>query len=103
VRFLLDQNMSPLVAKFLREAGHDVVHVRDLGFASASDRTILEAAAAQARTIISADTDFGELLAETSASAGVRRCEASLAGRRGNARTCSARCRQRLRLASASK
>jgi predicted nuclease of predicted toxin-antitoxin system len=68
VRFLLDQNLSPLVAEFLREAGHDVVHVRDLGFAAASDRIILDAAATQERTIISADTDFGELLAETNAS-----------------------------------
>lgn len=69
MRFLLDQNLSPLVADLLHEAGHDVVHVRDLDYAAAADRTIFEAAVAQARTIISADTDFGELLAETNASA----------------------------------
>ena len=69
MRFLLDQNLSPLVADVLRAAGHDVVHVRDLDLAAASDRTIMEMAAAQERVIISADTDFVGLLAANNAGA----------------------------------
>jgi predicted nuclease of predicted toxin-antitoxin system len=35
VKFLIDQNLSPLLAQALNEAGHDTVHVRDIGLASA--------------------------------------------------------------------
>jgi predicted nuclease of predicted toxin-antitoxin system len=38
------------------------VHVGDLGLLTASDRAILEYAAANALIIVSADSDFGELL-----------------------------------------
>ncbi|MGD9751894.1 MAG: DUF5615 family PIN-like protein, partial [Acidimicrobiia bacterium] len=34
MRFLLDQNLSPLVSGVLQAAGHDVVHVRDLDLAA---------------------------------------------------------------------
>jgi predicted nuclease of predicted toxin-antitoxin system len=30
MRFLVDENLSPRLADYLRSAGHDVVHVRDL-------------------------------------------------------------------------
>jgi predicted nuclease of predicted toxin-antitoxin system len=30
MRFLLDNNLSPSLARLLRTAGHDVVHVRDI-------------------------------------------------------------------------
>ena len=48
--------------------GHDAVHVADLGLEAAPDEQILGAAADQNRVIISADTDFGTLLATTHAS-----------------------------------
>ena len=37
MRFLLDNNLSPKLAELLRTAGHDVVHVRDIGMGSATD------------------------------------------------------------------
>jgi predicted nuclease of predicted toxin-antitoxin system len=68
VKFLLDENQSPLVAASLGAAGHDAVHVRTVGLAGASDVDLLEYAVVHGRVIISGDTDFGELLARSNAS-----------------------------------
>lgn len=63
MRYLVDANLSPVVAERLRDAGHDAVHVADLGLLTASDEEILDRAATDDRVIISADADFGTLLA----------------------------------------
>lgn len=67
MRFLVDQNLSPLLAAELRNAGHDVAHTRDLGLSTAIDDIILKRALDDDRVLISADTDFGLLLAESGA------------------------------------
>jgi predicted nuclease of predicted toxin-antitoxin system len=64
VRFLLDQNLSIRLAEMLAAAGHDVVHTGQLGLSSVDDVTVLERAAAERRILVSADTDFGVLLAQ---------------------------------------
>jgi predicted nuclease of predicted toxin-antitoxin system len=63
MRFLIDNALSPIMADGLRQSGHDAIHVRDLGLAAADDPTIFERAERDQRVIVSADTDFGTLLA----------------------------------------
>jgi predicted nuclease of predicted toxin-antitoxin system len=38
MRFLLDMNVSPRVANWLRENGHDVVHLNDEGLGALDER-----------------------------------------------------------------
>jgi predicted nuclease of predicted toxin-antitoxin system len=63
LRFLVDNALSPVVAEALVAAGHDALHVRDLGMQAATDEEIFEVAAGEGRAIVSADTDFGTILA----------------------------------------
>jgi predicted nuclease of predicted toxin-antitoxin system len=63
MRFLIDANLSPRVAAGLISAGFDSVHVTEVGLLTASDQAILDYAAENGLVIVSADTDFGELLA----------------------------------------
>lgn len=51
------------MAEGLRKAGHDAVHVRDYNLQESEDEVIFDRAAREERIIISADTDFGTLLA----------------------------------------
>ena len=63
MRFLVDANLSPRVATTLSSEGFKSIHVGDVGLLTAADQAILDYAAASELVIISADTDFGELLA----------------------------------------
>ncbi len=63
MRFLIDECLPPSMAGLLRAAGHDCAHVYELGLGGQPDEQIMDLADRENRILISADTDFGELLA----------------------------------------
>jgi predicted nuclease of predicted toxin-antitoxin system len=63
VRFLIDMPLSPNLAAWLRNRGHDAVHAVELGLNRASDFDILVRAKEERRTIVTADLDYPRLLA----------------------------------------
>ena len=67
MKFLIDEGSSARVVPLLTEAGHDVVHVEDRGLAGHIDYDVLELARGEDRILVSADTDFGEILARSGA------------------------------------
>ena len=60
---LLDACLPARTAELLRAAGHDCVHVYDLGHRGQPDERIMARAHHQDRILIFADTGLGELLA----------------------------------------
>jgi predicted nuclease of predicted toxin-antitoxin system len=63
VRFLVDENLSPRLCQFLSAAEDSAEHVRDAVGAGASDHVVLDHAREHGLVIVTADTDFGTLVA----------------------------------------
>ena len=82
MKFLIDNNLSPLLAEGLKAAGHDAVHLRDLGMQAAPDPAVLQRARVDERVLVSADTDFGGLLSRSRATGPSVLLIRRLAGRR---------------------
>lgn len=57
MRFLLDMNLSPAMADWLRREGHDAVHARDIGLNTLPDRDLFARAVADDRILITFDLD----------------------------------------------
>ena len=68
MRLLVDNALSPVLAELLRNAGHEAVHVREMGLHHAADEDVFERAVAEDFVVVTADTDFGTLLARRSSS-----------------------------------
>jgi len=63
LKFLIDNALPPRLAELLQGAGYDAIHVKALGMHAAKDEQILARALNEDRIVVSADTDFGTLLA----------------------------------------
>jgi predicted nuclease of predicted toxin-antitoxin system len=63
VKLLIDESLQQDLTGILAEAGHNAVHVTDLGLQGATDDEVLARADAEGRIVVTADTDFGTLLA----------------------------------------
>ncbi len=58
MRFLVDAQLPPALARWLASRGHDAEHVADRGLAAADDRTIWRHAAATGAILVTKDEDF---------------------------------------------
>lgn len=63
MRLLLDANLSPRLTGVLVEAGYEAIHVGEVGLLAASDADIFDAAVEGGYVVVTADSDFGALLA----------------------------------------
>lgn len=63
MKFLADMGIAQRIVQWLRENGHDAVHLRDERLHRLPDDAIFEKAFREQRIILTFDLDFGEILA----------------------------------------
>jgi predicted nuclease of predicted toxin-antitoxin system len=63
MRFLVDAQLPPALARLLREHGHAAEHVTDIGPGDASDRELWQYAVTHRAVIVTKDEDFSLILA----------------------------------------
>jgi predicted nuclease of predicted toxin-antitoxin system len=62
MRFKLDENLGPSIQACLNRRGLDARSVMEEGLGGAEDQTVLRAATAEGRILITMDQDFGNVL-----------------------------------------
>ncbi len=67
MRFLADMGISPKTVAFLRELGHEAVHLYEGGLYRLEDPAILTKAREERCILLTHDLDFGELIAASGA------------------------------------
>ena len=63
MKFLLDMGLARSTADFLRQQGHDAVHLREQGLQRLDDQGIVDKARLEGRVILTHDLDFGRIIA----------------------------------------
>ncbi len=63
MRFLVDAQLPPALALWLRQRGHEADHVRDLALQAGSDGCIVMQARSSGAVIVNKDVDFSYLSA----------------------------------------
>ena len=58
MKFLLDQDVYAVTARFLVDAGHDVVLVAQFGLSQASDEEILRTSQQENRILVTPDSNI---------------------------------------------
>lgn len=61
IKFLLDANLSPITAQFLRSLDFDIKSITEGKLGSLKDVEVVELAKKEKRIIITFDLDFGEI------------------------------------------
>ncbi len=69
MKIIIDMNLSPSWAGFLRNAGFEAAHWSDLGAPDALDSAIMDYARVHGSVILTHDLDFGTILAATGGNA----------------------------------
>ncbi|MCL4263735.1 MAG: DUF5615 family PIN-like protein [Anaerolineae bacterium] len=62
MKFLVDHDVYFVTAQFLRQQGHDVIRVAEIGKAKAADSELLQIAQETDRIFVTRDRDFGALV-----------------------------------------
>jgi len=62
IQFLLDENMPPVVGRFLRDKGFDVKEVRETLSRGAQDDSVIALARQELRVLVTFDKHFSNLL-----------------------------------------
>jgi len=65
LRFLVDACVDVRLAGWLRDQGHDALHLRELGLQDLPDVQVFAKAMAEGRIVVTHDLDFGEISAFT--------------------------------------
>jgi len=60
VKFLVDAQLPPALAQWLRDAGHEAQAVREVGLREAEDSAIWQHAQTAGRVIVTKDEDFAQ-------------------------------------------
>jgi predicted nuclease of predicted toxin-antitoxin system len=63
MRFLADMGVAQSTVQWLRNEGHDAVHLREEKLHRLPNGAIFEKAYAESRVILTFDLDFGEIIA----------------------------------------
>ncbi|MEQ8433838.1 MAG: DUF5615 family PIN-like protein [Oceanicaulis sp.] len=58
MNFVVDQNLPAWLAGWLRDAGHDATHLREIGMQDATDNEVAALVRARSAVLISKDGDF---------------------------------------------
>lgn len=61
MKFFANENLFEPIIKYLREAGHDVISIRESGLSGISDDKVYELASKDKLVIITMDKDFSRL------------------------------------------
>jgi predicted nuclease of predicted toxin-antitoxin system len=61
IKILVDENINPIVADFLRQEGFDVISVRNSFLAGKIDEEVMAFANKEKRVILTHDSDFGKM------------------------------------------
>lgn len=63
MKFLLDMGISGRAGNWLQDQGYDIVHLSDVGLFDLPDADIITKAIKEDKIILTADMDFGHILA----------------------------------------
>jgi predicted nuclease of predicted toxin-antitoxin system len=61
--YIIDEDMSVTVARVLREAGHDAIHIREAGMQGAPDALVFLLAKSRNAILVTEDLDFSDIRA----------------------------------------